>query len=148
WVEKIGSDVHTPKYALYGGIKMEYLNVANFSCQGQVSLTITASASIDSFIIRPKSRKLEAKVNGRNLTFTIAGPQKLYIEINGLPHLAIFANPLEENPPKPFDPNVMYFAPGRHHPGTITLKSHQTLYIAGGAIVYANIRGTGIQNVK
>ena len=81
WVEKIGSNVHTAKYALYGGIEMEYLNVANFSCGGKITLTITASSNIDSFVVRPKSRNLEAKVNGRILSLTIPGPQKLYIEI-------------------------------------------------------------------
>ncbi|RZK46708.1 MAG: hypothetical protein EOO94_02195 [Pedobacter sp.] len=148
WVEKIGSDVHTAKYALYGGIKMEYLNVANFSFSGKLTLTITASSAIDSFIIRPKSKNIKPIVNGRNLSFTISGPQKLYIEINGLPHLAIFANPLEANPPKANDRGVVYFAPGIHHPATINLKSNQTVYIDGGAIVKANIRGSNLRNVK
>jgi hypothetical protein len=148
WVEKIGSNVHTAKYALYGGIEMEYLNVASFSCSGKVNLTITASSDIDSFIIRPKNRNVKANVNGRDLTFAISGPQKLYIEVNGLPHMAIFANPIEVNPPKPGHPGVVYFAPGVHDPKTITLKSNQTVYIAGGAIVNANIRGSNIQNVK
>lgn len=148
WVEKIGSDLHTAKYALYGGIKMEYLNVANFSCSGKVTLTIKSSSTIDSFIIRPKSRNVKATVHGQDLTFTIDHPQKLYIEINGLPHLAIFANPLEEAAPTPGDRGVVYFAPGVHRPATIDLKSNQTIYIAGGAIVYANIRGNNLQNVK
>ncbi|MBL7697473.1 MAG: hypothetical protein JNK79_04925 [Chitinophagaceae bacterium] len=148
WVEKIGSNVHTPQYALYGGIEMEYLNVANFSCAGKVTLTITASSTIHSFVIRPKNLNLKADVNGRNLSLTIAGPQKLYIEINNLPHLAIFANPVEVNPPKPGDPGVTYFAPGVHNPGTINLKSNQTIYIAGGAIVNANVRGSNLRNVK
>ena len=148
WVEKIGSNVHTAKYALYGGIKMEYLNVANFSCSGKVTLTITTSSAIDSFIIRPKSRQLKAAVNGRELTLTIYHPQKLYIEINNLPHLAIFANPAEVDPPKRGDRGVVYFAPGTHHSGTIHLKSNQTIYIAGGAIVHANVRGSNLKNVK
>jgi polygalacturonase len=148
WVEKIGSDVHTARYALYGGIEMEYLNVANFSCSGKINITITTSSDIQSFIIRPKNQQLKADVNGRNLTITIPGPQKLYIEINGFPHLAIFANPIEVNPPKPGDPGVVYFAPGTHNPGIITLKSDQTIYIAGGAIVNANIRGNNLRNVK
>ena len=148
WVEKIGSNVHTDKYALYGGIEMEYLNVANFSCSGKLTLTITASSYIDSFIIRPKNRHLKANVNGRNMTLTITGPQKLYIEVNSLPHLAIFANPIEVNPPKSGDRGVVYFAPGAYHAGTINLKSNQTIYIAGGAIVNANIRGSNLKNVK
>ncbi len=148
WVEKIGSNVHTEKYALYGGIEMEYLNVANFSCSGSLTIKITASASIDSFKIKPKSRNIKGIVKGRELTFTIPGPQKLYIEINGLPHLAIFANPLEVNPPKNGDPGVLYFGPGSHNPGQITLQSNQTIYIAGGAIVNANLRGNDLRNVK
>ncbi len=148
WVEKIGSSVHTDKYALYGGIKMEYLNVANFSCSGPLTINITASAKIDSFQIRPKGRKIKGTVSGRNLTFTIPGPQKLYIEINDLPHLAVFANPLEVNPPKEGDSGVLYFGPGAHNLGQLTLKSDQTVYIAGGAIVTANVRGDGLHNVK
>lgn len=148
WVEKIGSNVHTDKYALYGGIGMEYLNVANFSCAGKITLTITASAAINSFVIRPKSRQLKAEVNDRTMTLTIDGPQKLYIEVNGLPHLAVFANPIEVNHPKRSDPGVVYFGPGNHNPGTIKLKSNQTIYIAGGAIVHANVRGNKLRNVK
>lgn len=148
WVEKIGSNVHTADYALYGGIEMEYLNVANFSCSGNVTITITASSAIDSFIIRPKNRNLKATVKGRDLTFTIPGPQKLYVEINGLPHLAIFANPLEVNPPKNGDRGVLYFAPGVHNPGDIKLKNNQTVYIAGGAIVNADISGKNLRDVK
>jgi polygalacturonase len=148
WVEKIGSDVHTAKYALYGGIAMEYLNVASFACSGSVSITITASSPIDSFVIRPKSRHVQAKVNGRQLTFMISGPQKLYIEINALPHLAVFADPPEVNVPQPGDPGVVYFGAGAHDPGSIRLKSNQTIYIAPGAIVNANVRGDNLQNVK
>jgi polygalacturonase len=35
-----------------------------------------------------------------------------------------------------------------HSPGQITLKSNQTLYLAGGALVTANVRGTDLQNVR
>jgi hypothetical protein len=148
WVEKIGSSFQTSDYSLYGGIDMEYLNVINFSCSGPLTITITASSNIDKYIIRPKSRGIAGKVTGRDLTFTIPGPQKLYIEINGLPHLAIFANPLEVNSPKKGDPGVVYFGPGTHNPGQITLQSNQTIYIAGGAIVNSNIRGNDLNHVK
>lgn len=148
WVEKIGSSVHTEKYALYGGIEMEYLNVANFSCSGSLTIKVTASANIENVVIRPKNRNILGKVKGRELTFTIPGPQKLYIEINGLPHLAIFANPLEVNIPKQGDPGIVFYGPGTHNPGQITLQSHQTIYIAGGAIVNANVRGNNLENVR
>ena len=151
-MERIGSKLksfnYPPTNPLYGSREMEDLNVANFSCSGSVTIKITASSNIDSFIIRPKSRNIFAKVKGREIMFTIPGPQKLYIEINGLPHLAIFANPLETNIPKKGDPDLVYFGPGSHNPGQIDLKSNQTIYVAGGSIVNANIRGNNLQNVK
>jgi hypothetical protein len=148
WVEKIGSKLQSFDYHLYGGREMEDLNVANFSCSGSLTFKITASADIDSFIIRPKSRDIKAKVNGRDITFTVSGPQKLYLEINDLPHLAIFANPLEVNPPEKGNKDVVYFGPGTYNPGQIDLQGNQILYIAGGALVNANIRGRDLNNVK
>jgi hypothetical protein len=148
WVEKVASKLKTFSYKLYSGREMEDLNVANFSCSEAVTIVITASADIDTFVIRPKSRGIKAKAKGRDLTFTIQGPQKLYIEINGLPHLAIFANPPEKNPPRQGDPDVIWFGPGVHNPGPLTLQSNKTIYIAGGAVVNANIRGSNLQNVR
>jgi polygalacturonase len=137
WTESIGN----------GG--MENLNVANYSASGVQTITITASSAIKKYMILPKSRSIIGHVNGRELTFTITSPQKLYIEINNLPHLAIFSNPIEVNVPKENDPNIVYYEPGTTHTEKeITLKSNQTIYIAGGAVVNANIRGKNLQNVK
>ncbi|WP_299285958.1 glycosyl hydrolase family 28 protein [uncultured Mucilaginibacter sp.] len=136
WTEQIGS----------GG--MENLHVANFSCSGPQAITVVASSKISKYKIGPASRAIQAKVNGRELNFTISGPQKLYIEIDGLPALAIFANPLETHIPKNGDPGVLYFGAGTHNEGEINLKSGQTVYIAGGAVVNANVRGKNLKNVK
>ena len=135
WTERVGN----------GG--MENLNAANFACSGKQTITVTTSSDIKKYQIKPKSKGIVAHVNGRELTFTISGPQKLYIEINDLPHLAIFANPLESDVPKEAA-GIVYFAPGVHNIGEITLKSNQTIYIAGGAAVNANIRGNNVQHVK
>ena len=148
WVERVGSKLQSFEYTLYSGRDMEDLNVASFSFSGRVKIKITASSDINSFLIRPKSRNISAKVEGRELIFTIESPQKLYIEINNLPHLALFANSPEVNPPKQGDPGVIYFGPGHHNPGQITLESNQTIYIAGGAFVSANIRGENLNNVR
>jgi len=149
WVEKIGSKLKSFDYTigLSGGREMEDLNAAGFSFSGKVTITITASADIESYIIRPKSKSIAASVKGRDITFTIDKPVKLYIEINKLAHLALFADPIEVNPPKKGDQGVIYFGPGTYKPGEIDLKSNQTIYIAGGAAVNANIRGKNLKNV-
>jgi len=148
WVERIGGSgmpLEQPSLS-YG--KLEDMDVANFSCSGPLQIRINAPEPISSYVIRPKSRGIEAEVKGRELTFAVPGPQKLYIEIDGLPHLAIFANPLEVNPPHEGDPGVVYFGPGSHNPGQIDLRSNQTIYIAGGAVVNARVRGSNLQNVR
>ncbi|MDD2244726.1 MAG: glycosyl hydrolase family 28 protein [Dysgonamonadaceae bacterium] len=136
WTQRVGD----------GG--MEDLNVTRFACAGVQTIKITSASEIKNYVIRPKSLNIKSKVNGRELTFSISGPQKLYIEIDSLPHLAIFADPLEVNPPKSGDAGVMYFAPGEYKEDVINLQSNQTIYIAAGAIVYANIRGSNLENVK
>jgi len=142
WVEKAGA-------AQSGGTyydQLEALNVASFGGEGQLSVTITASANITSCIIRPKSAGITGQVNGRTLTFTTTGPRKLYIEINSLAHLLVLANPIEVNPPKQGDPGVQYFGPGAY--SSIQLASNTTYYIAGGAVINARISASNLQNVK
>jgi len=148
WVERIGSKLDTFNYSLYSGRSMEDLNVAGLSCKGRINVRITASEDISTFIIRPKSKNIEAKKEGKDLVFTLPGPQKLYIEINNLPHLALFADPPEKEIPEKGSAGVIWYGPGSHSPGQITLQSNQILYIEAGAVVYANIRGTGIENVR
>jgi len=125
-----------------------YVNAANFSCAGPVTIKVTASENITKFIIRPKSRGIIGQVSGRDLTFSLPGPQKVYVEVNGLTHLVIFANPLEVNPPQQGNANVTYYGPGAANPGTITLQNNQTVYIAGGASVTASISGTNVRNAR
>jgi hypothetical protein len=127
---------------------MEDLNIANFSCSGEQRITITASEDILNYVIHPKNKRIVAEVKGREMTFRIDEPQHLYIEVNTLPHLAIFANPLEENVPSPNARDVVYYEPGVHNIEEITLQSNQTIYIAGGAVVNANVRGADLENVK
>jgi len=136
WTQQVGD----------GG--MENLNVTRFACSGLQTITIEAPSDIRNFVIRPKSLDIDARLSGKELTFNIPGPQKLYIEIDDLPHLAIFADPLEADPPENSGPGVIYFAPGSYNEDVIRPESNQTIYIAAGAVVHANIRGSDLKNVK
>ena len=98
--------------------------------------------------IHPASRGIQPQVNGNILTFTLPGPDKIYIEIDSLPPLFVFADPLEHENISPNGPGVHYFGPGVHRPGYITLKDNETVYIAAGAIVYGGIRANGVHNIR
>ena len=148
WTEKLGVGGYENSEQQFVSDYMEDLNIANFSCSGEQSISITTPEDIQNYVIHPKSKHIVAEVKGREMTFCIDGPQQLYIEVNTLPHLAIFANPLEENVPSPDDRDVVYYGPGVHDIGEITLQSNHTIYIAGGAVVNANVRGVNLENVK
>lgn len=135
WVEQVGPD------------GMEGLHVANFSCDGPQTITIETPDKIDGYTIQPVSYGIKAKARKNKLTFKIDGPRKLYIQINGNPYLALFANPLETEIPSSNTPGVRFFGPGVHDAGQIALEDNMTIYIAGGALVNGQVRGSG-RNVR
>ncbi|MBQ8061093.1 MAG: hypothetical protein IJ205_04020 [Bacteroidales bacterium] len=135
WVEQVGPD------------GMEGLHVANFSCEGPLAITIETQDKIKEYTIQPASARIKAAVRKNKLTFRIDGPKKLYIRINDKPYLALFANPLETEILSAGTPGVRYFGPGVHDAGQIALEDDMTIYIAGGALVNGQIRGSG-KNVR
>ncbi|MBR4166336.1 MAG: hypothetical protein IKR44_00740, partial [Bacteroidales bacterium] len=135
WVEQVGPD------------GMEGLHVAGFSCDGPQTITIETPDKIDEYTIQPASAGIKAKARKNKLTFRIDGPKKLYIRINDNPYLALFADPPEAGVPSPGTPGVRYFGPGVHDAGQIFLEDNLTIYIAGGALVNGQVRGSG-KNVR
>ncbi len=135
WVEQIGPD------------GMEGLHVAGFSCDGPQTITIETPDKIDEYTIQPASAGIKAKARKNKLTFRIDRPEKLYIRINDNPYLALFADPPEAGVPSPGASGVRYFGPGVHDAGQIVLEDNLTIYIAGGALVNGQFRGSG-KNVR
>ncbi len=125
--------------------------MASFSFEGSVTLEITSTHDLRWVDIRPKSRAIALLVTPTKITFRLTKPGQFSIERNG-EHgrpLYVFASPLEKNIPRPTDPGVRYFAPGKiYDVGTLTLKSNETVYIAGGAIVRGTIQATDAKNIS
>jgi hypothetical protein len=68
------------------------------------------------------------------------------VEFDGtLGALHLFADPPEKKPA--LKDTDLYFAPGEHDIGRITLKSGQTVYIEKGATVYGEIYAEDVENV-
>jgi len=131
----------------YTSVQQE-LHITNFSCRNQIQVEIEVSEPVKTASVHPLSRGIISKIEGNKLFFTLPGPDKLYILVNDLPPLCFFANSMEEPVPDPDDPNIRYFGPGVHKPGMMHLSNNETVYIAGGAIVYGGIRTNGSSNVR
>jgi hypothetical protein len=114
-----------------------------------VTVEVTSKRAFRAVAVKPGSRGIRPAVKGRRITFRLARAGPMTVELDG-PHnaLHLFADPPESTAPKPGDPNVLYFGPGVHRPGKITLQSGQTLYVAGGAVVYTAIAGRGLSGVR
>ena len=131
----------------YTSVQQE-VHFASFSCDGPVNVTIEIPEAINRVQVRPSEREIDTEIEDNRITFTLQGPDKLYIEIDDLPPLCFFANPPDENIPSPDDPDVIWFGPGEHRPGYIHMEDNQTIYIAPGAIVYGGIRTDGAKNIR
>ncbi len=122
---------------------------ANFDMSGRVVVRIVSERSLRDVVIRPTSLNIKPTLEDEHtLNLTLDRPRKLSIEPDGKKGpLLLFANPLETDAPKPDDKGVVYFGPGLYKPERIVLESNQTLYLAGGAVVKAEllVKGTNIR---
>ncbi len=121
----------------------------SFSFNGAVTVQVKLreKSAVKKAIVRPLSKQVSATVSNNVVTFTLARPANLYVELDGKPRdpLFIFANPPEANVPTKDTPNVIYFGPGVTDLGTKPreVRDGQTVYLAGGAYVKGRLKTAG-----
>ncbi|MBN2311353.1 MAG: hypothetical protein JXR94_20420 [Candidatus Hydrogenedentes bacterium] len=112
-------------------------------------IEVVSQRPIESVAIRPTSRGIQPQVEGNRIRFHLDTPQQLTVEVNGWHKaLHVFANPPAVTIPDPNAPGVRYFGPGIHRPGRVTLQSNETVYVAGGAVVYGCFEATDATNIR
>jgi len=122
-----------------------------FSFTGKVHVSVQCQKSFSHVDIRPTHRGIVPSVENQTIHFDLDEPCQLSIELDGDIErpLFVFANPPQRNVPKPDDKNVHYFGPGKiHEAGEIVLKSNETLYVAGGAVVQGRVRAENAKNIR
>ncbi len=124
----------------------------HFDMAGSVDIKIRTKGTLTlkSAQVRPLNRGIQPRIENACITFRISQPGQYSVELNGSAQtpLLIFANPPEIGAPQPNDPNVLYFGPGEHVIGWMSVKSGQTVYLAGGAVVYGHLiigNGDGVR---
>jgi len=131
----------------YGG-KYSFIS---FDFKESARIRIYSRHTLEMIQIRPLSKHIRQRViNENTVELNLEKPCILSFEPEGKRHpLLIFANPIEADIPQRNDPNIIYYGPGIHKPAgsVINLKSNQTLYLAGGAVVQAGINVLDSENV-
>ncbi|MCL4483966.1 MAG: glycosyl hydrolase family 28 protein [Bacteroidetes bacterium] len=127
----------------------EIASFAYFDLDGEVEIKINSSKEIKTLDIRPSEYGIKATIEGSLIKIKLSKPMQFSVEVNGYHHaLHIFANPVENFNINKEDPKVHYFGPGIHEAGVINVKSNETVFIDGGAIVYGNINSENARNIK
>lgn len=132
--------------------------VVNFDFEGKVHMRveITGATALTDVVIRPLSYEVNPVVSGNTVEFDLQYSANYTLEYNDGTvtdaadnALHIFANPIEENPitADNVPDNVIYIGPGVYSASAIPMKSNQTLYLAGGAYVYGQVRAENLENI-
>ncbi|HTB82792.1 MAG TPA: glycosyl hydrolase family 28 protein [Candidatus Sulfotelmatobacter sp.] len=131
--------ISTRDYASF----VDSTSFATFDLNGRAKVTVTCPETIREAKVLPSSRGIVPTITGNTMTFDVAKPGALEIEVNGdwVHSFQLFVNPVEKDAPDPNDPNVIYFGPGIHRVSGMEITSGKTVYIAGGAVIYG-VAGT------
>lgn len=122
---------------------------AFFDADEEVAVTVDSPRDLTQTCILPTAKGIRPIVeSAHRVTFRAKPPFNVSFEPTPRHRALVFAANLpERNVPKPTDPNVRFFAPGRHHfDKVIEIGSNQTVYFAPGAWVEGGIwvKGTNV----
>ncbi len=142
-----------------------YTSVASFDFLGKVHVAIRI---LDDYVVtkasvHPLSYGIETTITDNVIEFDLEYPANYTIELNDpVPQttpngsviqeaIHLFANPIEDNPITPemaaADDSILYIGPGVWKTDSIPLESGQTVYIAGGALVYGQFNAYGLHDI-
>jgi hypothetical protein len=125
---------------------------AMFDFEGTVNITIKAARDIKWVDIRPKSLDIKPEFRDSTIHFTLTKSCSLSIELNGEfsnQPLFLFAGKPEIQVPDKNNKNVIWFEGAKiHKPGIIEIKSGQTVYMEGGAVVEGIIHAENASDIK
>jgi len=78
----------------------EFAGFAHWGMSSPVSVEITSKRSFTNVFVRPGSREFRPTVSGRAITFALAKPGQVTVELDGPHHaLHLFADPPEADAP-------------------------------------------------
>ena len=125
---------------------------ASFSLNGRAQMAVRVNRPIKRVVVRPLALGIQAVVDHAGvLSFSLEHPCNIAIEVDDdlRRPLFVFANAPETHPPEAGGKGVRYFSGGRiHEVGRLELHSNETLYLAGGAVVRAEVHASGAGGIR
>lgn len=144
WLTRVREAIHQPEgcgwSSMLGG-PSDWASFARFDAMYPVEVVVTVSQDFESVQLLPQSAGIKPTVDGDKIRFTLDRPRHLTLCFDGTDEhpLHCFCRELEMYVPTPDAPNTIYFGPGEHWIHSLDVKSGQTLYLDGGAILRATL---------
>lgn len=134
----------------YNAVKV---SMAYFDFEGKVNVRVSKlKGTFTSARVRPLSCGITFTRKDNSIEFVLSRPMNLSVEFDGglFNNLHLFANPIMKDRPKRKAKNIVYFGPGIHRlqGDTLSVKSGQTVFVDGGAIVKGTLWVRNAENVK
>src|SRR5271166_1877543 len=141
-----------PTYFSHAAANYYFLS---FDLKGKAKIAITAPSDdywAKGVEVQPWSLNIRPALKGRTITFILKHPVKLSItrpgdHLAGAEMLFLFANPPENDAPKPTYAKIRYYAPGVHHEN-IDAHTGDSIYLAPGAVIFGSLNIWQVQDVK
>ena len=123
----------------------ELCGMVRFAFDGKATVSVTAARDFKEAKIRPLSRNVAFRREGRTVTFDLVKPGGYSVEFDGYHNnLHVFADAAKAYAPPA---NAIVFGPGVHDIGIRHLKSGDTVYLDPGAIVYGGFHATNATDI-
>ncbi len=131
---------------------LEQTELAGFAYWGMkksVKVKIVSSRKPERVLVRPLSLGIKPSVRGNKIIFRADSIIPMVVEVNGYRHaLHLFPNPEEKEILTGKSSHLHYFGPGIHDVGFLHLQTNDSVYIAGGAVVYGVIQASEADNIR
>ena len=125
----------------------ELAGFISFSGDEAVTLRVKRKSAYKKAVLRPVSKNIVPEICGDEVVFTITENGNYVLELDGEHNcLHIFYNKIKEYPDA--KDVTYYFGPGLHYPGTIRLKSNESVYVDEEAIVFGGITAIDAENIR
>lgn len=128
----------------------ELVNFLSLAADEPVTFEITPKDPFEMVTIRPQSLNLKPAVSqDGTIVVTLNEPAYFTVEPYGRRNaLHIFVDPMPSYQIQRQNENTIYFGAGIHEAGEITLKSHQTLFLEEGAVVYGCVKAMDAEKIR
>ena len=132
----------------------ELCGMVRFAFAGKATASVTADRDFRDVKVRPLSRGIAVRRDGRTVTFDIIRPGGYSVEFDGWHNnLHVFADAMvgtaeRQQQADNSKGSAIVFGPGTHEVGIMTLKSGDAVYIDPGAVVYGGFHAKHARDIR